>query len=105
MEFTVTALIQSIILIAPFILILFVMYKTNQLQQQLTQEFHQLQLTMQDNLQKNQGVITEKIAQGQLASQQLITESIQHQMIDIRKQIEMSFKHHRSEERPCRERV
>ena len=70
------------------------MYKTNQLQQQLTQEFHQLQLTMQDNLQKNQGVITEKIAQGQLASQQLITESIQQQMIDIRKQIEMSFKHH-----------
>lgn len=105
MELTFNPLTQPIIIILQFFLLLFVIYRANKshqlslqqfdnTQRQLTQGLHQLQMALQENLQNSQAHITEKISQGQLASQQLISDTIQRQMIDIRKQIEMSFKQH-----------
>ncbi|OGV41882.1 MAG: recombinase RmuC [Legionellales bacterium RIFCSPHIGHO2_12_FULL_42_9] len=105
MELTFNPITQSILIILQFFLLLFVLYKANKshqlsLQQcdaterQLTQGLHQLQIALQDNIQNSQSHIALKISQGQLQSQQLITETVQRQMTDVRKQIEMSFKQH-----------
>lgn len=64
------------------------------LQQALTKQLHQLQLELQQAYQLSQSAIHEKIAQGQLTSQQLITETTQRQMGDMREQMSHSFKQH-----------
>lgn len=65
-------------------------------QQAFTQHLHQLQLEInQFSLNQHTHVI-EKITQGQLTTQQLISESIQKQMLDVREQMNHSFKQHAS---------
>lgn len=66
----------------------------DKLQQAVTKQLHQLQLELQQAYQISQQAIHEKIAQGQLTSQQLITETTQRQMGDVREQINHSFKQH-----------
>jgi DNA recombination protein RmuC len=66
----------------------------DKLQQALTKQLHQLQLELQQAYQLSQTAIHEKIGQGQLTSQQLITETTQRQMGDMREQISHSFKQH-----------
>ena len=105
MEFILIPFTQVAIIFLQFALLLFVLYRANHnnrlslqqvdnMQRQLTQGLQQLQLALQENLQNSQATIIEKLAQGQLASQQLINDTVQRQMIDVRKQIEMSFKQH-----------
>jgi DNA recombination protein RmuC len=65
-----------------------------QTQQQFTRQIHQLHLELQQALQTSQHSIQAKITEGQFASQQLITNIIQGQMIDVREQINHSFGHH-----------
>lgn len=65
-------------------------------QQAFTTHIHQLQLDLQQAYQAGQHSIYEKIIQGQLAIQQLITEIMQNQMGDMREQMGHSFKQHAS---------
>lgn len=51
---------------------------------------------MSQSYQTSQQFINEKIAQGQLVTQQLISDAIQKQMTDVREQMTHSFKHHAS---------
>lgn len=60
----------------------------------LTSHIHQLQLELQQAYQTSQHGISERIAQGQLTSQQLITDTVTRQMVDIREQMQHSFKQH-----------
>lgn len=60
----------------------------------LLSQFQKLQLDLQLANQTGQQNIYEKMAQSQHANQQLIVESIQRQMIDVREQIGQSFKQH-----------
>jgi DNA recombination protein RmuC len=64
------------------------------LQTSITQQIHQLQLVLQQAYQTSQLSIHEKMTQGQLLIQQLITETLTRQMIDIREQMQHSFKQH-----------
>ena len=60
----------------------------------LIRELHQLHMALQENSQKSQVAITEKIALERLSNQQLINSVLQQQMVDIRQQMELSFKQH-----------
>lgn len=60
----------------------------------MTAQIHQLQLDLRQAYQTSQLGIHDKISQGQLKNQQLITETVAHQMIDIREQMQHSFKQH-----------
>ena len=62
----------------------------------LTTQLHQMHMDLNKALQENQNTVNEKIAQGQLHTQQLINDSIQKQMTDVREQISHSFKQHAS---------
>lgn len=66
----------------------------DKLQQSMVKQAHQLHLDLQQLHQATQHAVYEKISQGQLASQQLIGDAIQRQMIDVRDQINHSFKQH-----------
>ncbi len=105
MDLIFTPQIQTVILVFQLCCLLLVLYKTSKThqvsqerfdstQRQFTQCLHQLQIALQENLLNTQAHLTEKISHGQLASQQLIGDTVQRQMIDVRKQIEMSFKQH-----------
>lgn len=65
-----------------------------QYQQALTAQFHQLRLDIQETNQRGQQQIIEKLAQGQLSTQQLMTDTMQRQMGDVREQMNHSFKQH-----------
>lgn len=69
-------------------------YRHEKLQQAFTTQLHQLHLDMQHNYQNSQHAIHEKITQGQLSIQSLISDSIQKQMTDVREQMNHSFKQH-----------
>jgi DNA recombination protein RmuC len=66
----------------------------NKLQQCMVDELHQLQLDLQDHHQINQQRILEQITQGQLTNHQLINQTIQQSMTDVREQINHSFMQH-----------
>ena len=66
------------------------------MQQALTSQLHQLHLDLNQSYQNSQHSINEKVAQGQLAAQLLISDTIQKQMSDVREQMNHSFKQHAS---------
>ena len=66
------------------------------LQLSLTTQIHQLHVDIQNAYQTSQHSIHEKITQGQLTSQQLMIETMQRQMGDVREQMNHSFKQHAS---------
>ena len=90
-----------------FLLLLWVFKKQNQqkilseqlnekIQQTLTTQLHQVHLDLSQSYQSSQHTINEKIAQGQLAIQLLISDTVQKQMSDVREQMSHSFKQHAS---------
>ncbi|MDP1603921.1 MAG: DNA recombination protein RmuC [Legionella sp.] len=75
--------------------------KSNNLQfektwQLMTTELHQLHLDITDMHQVGQLRIHEQISQGQLSNQQLISQTVQRHMTDVREQMNHSFKQHAS---------
>ena len=66
----------------------------DKLQLALTTQIHQLHIDLQQVHQSGQHAIHEKMTRGQLTSQQLMTETMQHQMADVREQMSHSFKQH-----------
>lgn len=76
------------------LLILFKRYQT--MQQTLDAQFHGLFTELQHTYHQNQQTICEKIHQGQLSNQQLISDIIQRHMTDVREQLNHSFNHHSS---------
>ncbi|KTD83004.1 DNA recombination protein RmuC [Legionella waltersii] len=64
--------------------------------QALTNQLHQLHLDINQSYQSSQQHINEKIAQGLLGTQQLISDTMLKQMGDVREQINHSFKQHAS---------
>lgn len=64
------------------------------LQQNINAPLHQLELNINQTILKSQNDIAEKINQGHVATQRLISDAIQKQMADVREQINHSFKHH-----------
>lgn len=67
-----------------------------QLQIAITAQLHQLHLDLGQAFQNSQHSINDKVSQGQLTIQQLISDSIQKQMTDVREQMNHSFKQHAS---------
>jgi DNA recombination protein RmuC len=65
-------------------------------QHALTTQLHQLHLDLTNTLQNSQNSINEKIALGQLNTQQLICDTVQKQMTDVREQMNHSFQQHAS---------
>lgn len=65
-------------------------------QQALTAQLHQLQMDLTQSYQNSQHLINEKVSQGQLATQLLISDTVQKQMTDVREQMNHSFKQHAS---------
>ena len=65
-------------------------------QQALTHQLHQLHHGFESSLSKQPTFMNEKIAQGQLKIQQLISDTVQKQMTDIREQMNHSFQQHAS---------
>ncbi len=68
----------------------------DKLQTALTTQIHQLHVDLQHAYQTGQHTIFEKMTQSQLSNQQLITETMQRQMGDVREQMSHSFKQHSS---------
>lgn len=68
----------------------------DKLQQALTTQLHQLHLDLSHSYQNSQNTINEKVSQGQLVIQQLISDTVQKQMTDVREQMNHSFKQHAS---------
>lgn len=66
----------------------------DKLQTALTTQIHQLQIDLQHAYQASQYNIHEKITQGQLTNQKLITETVARQMTDVREQMQHSFTQH-----------
>ena len=64
------------------------------LQHTLTTQLHQLHRDLQSTHQSGQHSIYEKITQGQISNQQIMTETMQSQMADVREQMSHSFKQH-----------
>lgn len=62
----------------------------------LTTQLHQMHMDLNKGLQENQNSVNEKIAQGQLHTQQLIGDTVQKQMTDVREQMNHSFQQHAS---------
>ncbi|KTD22366.1 DNA recombination protein RmuC [Legionella londiniensis] len=75
-------------------ILVFLLLRQSRVQQILTATLHQLQLDVQNAYLSNQQAVYEKISQGHLTSQQLIAETMQRQMTDVREQINHSFKQH-----------
>lgn len=65
-------------------------------QQALTTQLHQLHMDLNQTYQNTQHVVSEKISQGQLNIQRLISDTVQKQMTDVREQMNHSFKQHAS---------
>ena len=63
-------------------------------QQTLSGQLHQLHLDLQQLYQTGQHTLAEKITHSQHSNQQLITQTIQQQMTDVREQMNHSFKQH-----------
>ncbi|WP_133130796.1 DNA recombination protein RmuC [Legionella yabuuchiae] len=76
------------------ILMALLMKRNNSLQFTLENKLQQLQTDLQLHNQTAQHSIYEKIAEGQLTSQKLVTETVQSHMKDVREQINHSFKQH-----------
>ncbi len=66
------------------------------LQQSFNTQLHLVHIELQQLIQSGQNGIHEKIIQGHLSSQQLISETVQRQMSDVREQIGHSFTQHAS---------
>ncbi len=90
-----------------FVFVLFIIYRQGRQQNYANLAFEQmqdffqnqlpkLQQTLQQEYQLSQFNLHEKITQGQLTNQRLISEIIQGQMTDVREQINASFKQHTS---------
>lgn len=62
----------------------------------LTTQLHQMHLDLNHSYQSSQNSINEKVTQGQLVTQQLISDTMQKQMTDVREQMSHSFKQHAS---------
>ncbi|KTD57909.1 DNA recombination protein RmuC [Legionella shakespearei] len=62
----------------------------------LTTQLHQVHMDLNQSYQNSQHAINEKIAQGQLTTHQLISETMQKQMTDVREQMSHSFQQHAS---------
>jgi len=75
-------------------LLIMLLRRYEKLQQTQTSNTHQLHLDLQQMSQAGQHSIHEKITQGQLSNQQLITDTVQRQMTDVREQMNHSFKQH-----------
>lgn len=97
--------LSGIVLLLQLILVLNLMKRQGQHKHQTTEQYeklhvamtaqiHQLQLGLHQAYQTSQFGIHEKISKGQLTSQQLITETVAQQMVDIREQMQHSFKQH-----------
>lgn len=65
-----------------------------QSRQLLIGELHQLHFAVNESYQSSQNTIFEKVTQGQLTNQQLISDTVQRHMSDVREQIGHSFKQH-----------
>lgn len=65
-------------------------------QRDLTTQLHGLQKELQAITQTGQHTLHEKLSQGQLTNQQLITNTVQRQMTDVREQMSHSFTQHAS---------
>ena len=105
MDFTAAQLLQNGLIVLPCVLMYFLLQRSKAAQhtaseqidkaeRELTQTLHRVQITLQENLQTTKADISEKITQNQLANQQLISDTVQRQMVDVRLQIELSFKQH-----------
>lgn len=68
----------------------------DKVQQLFISQLHQLHLELQQAYQTSQHNIYEKITQGQLENQRLISDIVQRQMADVREQMTHSFKQHAS---------
>ncbi|WP_298625772.1 DNA recombination protein RmuC [uncultured Legionella sp.] len=64
------------------------------IQQALMTQLHQLHLDLAQSYQNSQNTINEKVAHGQLRTQQIISDTMQKQMTDVREQMNHSFKQH-----------
>jgi DNA recombination protein RmuC len=84
----------GISLLVPSILVFFLYRKTSRLQQFITEKITQYPIEIQTLLFSAQQANLEKFSQGQLATQQIISETIQRYMMDIRDQMNQSFKQH-----------
>jgi DNA recombination protein RmuC len=62
----------------------------------LKKQLYHLQLDLQERYQSGQHILEKNITASQHAHQDVIRQSIQHQMTDIREQMSHSFKHHAS---------
>ena len=105
--YTPFIIIMGIAFILPILLLLMLIRRQIQqrlqselhyekIQQALTTQVHQLHVDLQNISQIGQHSIFEKITQGQLTSQQLMTDTMQRQMADVREQMSHSFKQHSS---------
>ncbi len=65
-------------------------------QQTFITQLHQLHIELAHAYQNSQSSINEKVAQGQLRTQQMISDTVQKQMTDVREQMNYSFKQHAS---------
>ncbi len=68
----------------------------DKVQNTFTTQLHQIQMDLNKALQENHNKINEKIGQAQLSTQQLISDTVQKQMTDVREQMNHSFKQHAS---------
>ena len=66
----------------------------DKLLQAITNQIHQLHVDLHNISQQGQQAIQDRITQGQLTNQQLITDNMQRQMTDVREQMSHSFKQH-----------
>lgn len=65
-------------------------------QQALTSQLHQLHIDLNQSYLNSQNSIHEKVSQGQVLIQQIISDTVQKQMTDVREQMSHSFKNHAS---------
>lgn len=87
-------IIPSSIAIFLFLQIWFLWSIKQQSKRSLITEFDKLQQVMQTIIQNGQTANLEKITEGQLTTQILITDTVHKQMSDVREQISHSFKNH-----------
>lgn len=73
---------------------LYAQYLQEQLQNLMINQFHQMQVEINQSYQTSQHAMHERVTQGQLAIQSIITDTIQKQMTDVREQMSHSFQQH-----------
>lgn len=81
-------------LILQIIFLGLIYFHTNQLKQTLGNKFKQFENDLKYEQQVSQQALYEKVAQGQIDGQKIITELTQKNMQDVREQINHSFKQH-----------